>query len=221
MMNEEDTNFFVRFIQRNLPILSIIGVFLAVAKYIYGDGTDVNAIQTSVICTIFVIFLLLMFIIDSFSYIFKQTREEFKKPFFEFLKSYPAYIPSIITIFFIVLLTFAISLSTVQKYPSDVPIFIIFIEMCVSFTFAAIIGLYIIFKLDSKIIVGLILIVTLVSLLIFWGFVKIEHQSPSQIFNNNPFWLLLLYYGLSPLIMGLFMVSFAKFIFLPFQERNE
>jgi hypothetical protein len=79
--------------------MTIIGVFLAVSKYFYGDGSDPNSVQISIICTIFVIFLLLMFLIDSFWFILKQTHEDFNKPLIQFLIAYPTYIPSIITIF--------------------------------------------------------------------------------------------------------------------------
>jgi len=65
MENNNNENFFNRFIKRNLPIITIIGVFLAISKYFYGDGSDPNAVGISIICTIFVVFLLIIFLIDS------------------------------------------------------------------------------------------------------------------------------------------------------------
>lgn len=219
MANDTEENFFTRFLKRNLPIITIIGVFLAVSKYFYGDGTDTNSVQISIICTIFVIFLLLMFLIDSFWFILKQTREDFNKPLFHFIMAYPTYIPSIITIFFVFMLTLIITLSTIKDHISDVNLIIIFAEFFVGFFIAAIGLLYILLKVNDKKILGGLFALSFLIVIPLGLFGDLEHQKANIVFNE-PFARSLWYFWALPLIEGAWIVIPIKYVFILVKEKS-
>jgi hypothetical protein len=219
MVNDIEENFFNRYIRRNLPIITIIGVFLAVSKYFYGDGSDTNSVQISIICTIFVIFLLLMFLIDSFWFILKQTREDFNKPILQFFVAYPTYIPSIITIFFVFMLTVTITLSTIKDHISEVNLIIIFSEFFVGFFIAAIGLLYILIKVNDKKILAGLFVLSILIVIPLGLFGDLEHQKASLVFNE-PFARSLWYFWALPLIEGAWIVIPIKYIFISVKEKN-
>ncbi|MDO9550381.1 MAG: hypothetical protein Q7J03_05350 [Methanoregula sp.] len=217
MMDSEE-NFFNRFIKRNLPIISIIGVFLAVSKYFYADGTNLESVQISIICTMFVIFLLLMFLIDSFWSILKQTREDFNKPLIKFLIAYPTYIPSIITIFFVIMLTVAITFTMIKGHVAEVNLIIIFTEMFVGFFIAAIGLLYILIRVnDKKILVGL-LFISFAIVIPLGLFGDLQHQDSLHVFNE-PFARSLLFFWALPLIEGAWFVIPLKLFYIVRKEK--
>ncbi|MCX6683150.1 MAG: hypothetical protein NTZ37_00225 [Methanoregula sp.] len=211
MPNEEADDFFHYFIKRNFAVISIIGIFLAVSKYFYGDGTDVNSVGISIIATIFAIFLLIVLLIDSMVCLIKSTKEEFQKPIIKFSVSYLPYIAVIITICFIAFLVYALSWTAAHDHPTEVNLIILIIELFSGFFVAAVVTLYVLIRVNEPLQLGAIfLFSTIVMFVLFYGF-NLQNLKGADIINQ-PFSKAVWVIGLLPIIELIWFTSFIKII---------
>jgi len=181
--NEEE-DFFHYFLRRNIAIITIIGIFLALSRYIIGDGTDPNAVGLSIVATVFAVFLLIIFILDSLGCIIKRTREEFKKPILQFILSYLPYIAAIITVCFIIFFVYALTFSVIQEHPAEVNLLILIIELLAGFFIAAVIILYVLIRVNEILHLFVICLITIVLLVILvYGF-DLQHTTGLSLINQ-------------------------------------
>jgi hypothetical protein len=214
---EED--FFHYFIRRNIAIITIIGIFLALSKYIVGDGTDPNAVGLSIIATIFAVFLLIVLILESLVCIIKRTREEFKKPILQFILSYLPYIAAIITVSFIIIFVYALTFSTIQEHPADVNLLILIIELLVGFFIAAVIVLYVLLQVNEFWHLAVIFFTTIILMIVLvFGF-DLQHTTGASLINQ-PFSKGLWVMWLLPTLDIMFFIPVIKCILLFGRKRQ-
>jgi drug/metabolite transporter (DMT)-like permease len=184
MTSEESDDFFHYFIKRNFPIISIIGIFLAISKYFSGNGSTQNDLFISLVATIFAIFLLCVFVIDSSYCMIKRTQEEFKKPILEFILAYLPYIAAITTLIFVCLLVSGLIFFAIQTHPFETNLIVFIIELFVGILLSAVAVAYIFIQIKEPQKLVIILIISVLSMFFIAFAIDIFHKSASDLLKN-------------------------------------
>jgi hypothetical protein len=183
-MNENNhLNLFHYFIQRDIAIITIIGVMVAISKY-FNDTTDADILIVSILASLFAIFLLVVLIIDALWLIGKRMYIEREKPIMELLGSFVSYIGICITICFVLLLVIALGVVTFKSHPSEVSLIFLSVESLVGFAIGLILSFFIIMKTNTVnklffTMVGIIIVMTILS-------AAIGKAPPMTELINNP-----------------------------------
>ncbi len=206
------------FLKDNFQVLALIGVFTAVAKYFVIDDSNKNdaVVFLSILSTLLVIFLLLIFIVDAVKHLIHKTRRKIDQGFFAFLRSI---IPDV-TIMIIVILVALIALTLIGililQYPMQLQISLIIIEMIVGLIFAAVFAVFVLLRVRT-------LQSSFISMLIVWAFLflvgygmDLKNNPHFNLFSPSAHLIILVI-----IIDVLLPITFIKFLYYLYRESQK
>jgi len=206
-----------KFLSKNLPIISIIGIFLAISKYFIGDGTDPNSVFISIIASFLAIVLLIVLLIDTGLYISKRVNENLKKSPLEFIFSSISDIAVIIIVIILALLVYGLIFLLFARYPSEVNLLLVSIELLFGIIVSCVIGAYIGLKINKSQYLGAILVITFLLVLIMEIVFDIPN-APSPILILQP---LSFFVWLMPILELTFIITLFKIIFIYSKKKQD
>jgi len=149
--SKSECNEIETFLKNNFQILALIGVFTAVAKYSVSGDPNLNDVTSflSILSTLLVIFLLLIFVVSSINHIIKKTRSKINNTFLEFTRSSISDIIVMIIVILVALIALTLIGILIFQYPLHLQLSLIIIEMLIGLVIAAIFAVFILLRVRN------------------------------------------------------------------------
>ena len=208
---KHETDEVQQFLKDNFHILTLIGVFAAVAKYFIIDEPNRTTPFTglSVAATLMVIFLLFIFLVSSTRQIIRKTQDKIDQNFIEFVQSSFSDILIMIIVILVALITVFLIRALMLQYPEQLPIVIFLIEVIIGLIFSAILAVYILIHVRTLLTSFIAMI--LVAFFLFFSVINIGHVSHFDLLSLTAQFMVFFIIG-----MVLFPITFLKFSYYAF-----
>ena len=217
---EEDyeTDEVQQFLKNNFQILALIGVFTAVAKFFTVDESNQNISIAflSVMATLLVIFLLVIFLIGAIRHIIRKTRDKINQSFIGFLRSSISDIIIMIIVILVALITLFLIGVLILQFPTQVQISFLLIETIIALIVAAILAVYVLIQIRT-------LKASAIAMILVWIFlfVVVKINNIENFPHLNPLSLSAYFIGFVIIVDVLFPITFIKFSYYLFKDTKK